>query len=443
MSAHKKMLLGFAVGIGAGLVAHFLTGGEAAWLDFLIAYVTGPVGQIFLRALFMLVIPLVFSALVMGVVEMGDLRSMGRTGLRMGAYTLVFTGTGVALGMTLVNVLRPGAGFDRELADSLMASNASRISDIVEASRDAPSGMDFIVGLIPSNVLGAAAQNDILGVMVFALIFGLGLVMVRTPATRRLEETVQGLLDVSLRLIDVVVRAAPYAVACLVFNLAAQFGWELLLRLANFVGVVLLAIGLMGCVFYPLMLLLSRRNPLQFFRRSEEALLMAFSTASSNASLPTVLRVASEKLALPKKISRFVLTVGATANQNGTALFEGITVLFLAQFYGIDLTLAQQAMVMFICVLAGVGTAGVPAGSLPVIAMICGMMGIPVEGIGIILGVDRFLDMCRTTLNVAGDLVITAVIAGPPGREADGLVADLPTGAEPPAPETGRRENSS
>src|SRR5690606_7925335 len=131
----------------------------------------------------------------------------------------------------------------------------------------------------------------------------------------------------------------------------------------------------------------------------------------------TVLRVAEEKLKLPEKISRFVLTVGATANQNGTALFEGITVLFLAQFYGIDLTFAQQGMVMFICILAGVGTAGVPAGSLPVIAMICGMMGIPVEGIGSILGVDRFLDMCRTTLNVAGDLVITAVIAGPPGKE--------------------------
>lgn len=417
MSTHKKMLLGFAVGIGAGLVAHVATGGDAAWLDLLITYLTGPIGQLFLRALFMLVIPLVFSALVMGVVEMGDLRAMGRTGMRMGAYTVVFTGTAVALGMTLVNVLRPGAGFDRELAESMAASNAARLSDIVEASREAPGGMEFIVGLIPSNVIGAAADNDILGVMVFALVMGLGLVMVRTPATKRLEEVIQGLLDVSLRLIDVVIRVAPYAVACLVFNLAAQFGWDLLVRLASFVGVVLLAIGLIGFVFYPLMVRYSGRNPLRFFRQSEEALLVAFSTASSNASLPTVLRVAEEKLHLPDKVARFVLTVGATANQNGTALFEGITVLFLAQLYGVDLSLAQQAMVMFICILAGVGTAGVPAGSLPVIAMICGMMGIPVEGIGIILGVDRFLDMCRTTLNVAGDLVITAVIAGPPGKE--------------------------
>lgn len=419
MSTHKKMLLGFAVGIGAGLVAHFLTGGEAAWLDILITYVTGPAGQLFLRALFMLVIPLVFSALVMGVVEMGDLRAMGRTGTRMLAYTVVFTGTAVGLGMTLVNVLQPGAGFDPELADSLVASNAARIADIVEASREAPSGMEFIVGLIPANVIGAAARNDILGVMVFALVFGLGLVMVKSPATKRLEEVIQGLLDVSLRLIDAVIRVAPYAVACLVFNLAAQFGWDLLVRLASFVGVVLLAIGLIGFVFYPLMILYSGRNPIQFFRRSEEALLLAFSTASSNASLPTVLRVAKEKLELPDKVARFVLTVGATANQNGTALFEGITVLFLAQFYGVELSLVQQGMVMFICVLAGVGTAGVPAGSLPVIAMICGMMGIPVEGIGIILGVDRFLDMCRTTLNVAGDLVITAVIAGPPGKEKE------------------------
>lgn len=419
MSHHKKMLLGFAVGIGAGLLAHAVTGGDAAWLRFLSTYVTGPIGQLFLRALFMLVIPLVFSALVMGVVEMGDLRAMGRTGLRMALYTVLFTGTGVTLGMTLVNVLRPGAGFDPELARSLMEANAGRISDIVEASREAPRGMEFLVGLIPTNVIGAAARNDILGVMVFGLVFGLGLVMVRTPAARRLEVVIQGLLDVSMRLIDVVIRTAPVAVACLVFDLAAAFGWELVLRLASFVGVVLLAIGLMGFVFYPLMIRFSGRRPLPFFRKSEEALLVAFSTASSNAALPTVLRVAEEKLRLPTKVARFVLTVGATANQNGTALFEGITVLFLAQFFGVELSLAQQAMVMFVCILAGVGTAGVPAGSLPVIAMICGMMGIPVEGIGIILGVDRFLDMCRTTLNVAGDLVITAVIAGPPGKETE------------------------
>lgn len=417
MSTHKKMLLGFAVGVVAGLVAHFFTEGNGAVLRFVTTYVTGPIGQIFLRALFMLILPLVFSALVMGIVEMKDLRTMGRAGLRLLLYTILFTGTAVVVGMTLVNVLRPGEGFDRDLAESLIAGTSERVADIVESSRQAPSGIGFVVGLVPSNVVGAAASNDILGVMVFALIFGIGIVLTPSSATERLKEVIDGTLQVSMTLIDLVLRFAPYAVACLVFNLAAQFGWGLLVRLASFVGVALLAMVIHGFVFYPLMIRYSGRNPVRFFRKAEEALLVAFSTASSNAALPTTLRVAEERLGLPEKVARFVLTVGATANQNGTALFEGITVLFLAQFYGVDLSLGQQALVMFVCILGGVGTAGVPAGSLPVIAMICGMVGIPVEGIGIILGVDRFLDMCRTTLNVAGDLVIAAVIAGPPGNE--------------------------
>jgi DAACS family dicarboxylate/amino acid:cation (Na+ or H+) symporter len=152
-------------------------------------------------------------------------------------------------------------------------------------------------------------------------------------------------------------------------------------------------------------------SPLRFFRDSQEAIVMAFSTASSNATLPTALKVAEEQLKLPRKVSRFVLTVGATANQNGTALFEGVTVLFLAQFFNIDLSLTQQVVVMLVCILGGIGTAGVPAGSLPVIAMICGMVGVPPEGIGLILGVDRFLDMCRTTLNVTGDLAAAVVVS--------------------------------
>jgi DAACS family dicarboxylate/amino acid:cation (Na+ or H+) symporter len=153
-------------------------------------------------------------------------------------------------------------------------------------------------------------------------------------------------------------------------------------------------------------------SPIAFFRGVQEAMLMAFSTASSNATLPTALKVAEEELRLPPQISRFVLTVGATANQNGTALFEGVTVLFLAQFFGVDLSLWQQVVVMFVCILGGIGTAGVPAGSLPVIAMICGMVGVPPEGIGLILGVNHFLDMCRTTLNVTGDLAAAVVVSG-------------------------------
>jgi DAACS family dicarboxylate/amino acid:cation (Na+ or H+) symporter len=196
------------------------------------------------------------------------------------------------------------------------------------------------------------------------------------------------------------------------FNLAALFGWDLLARLASYVGVVVLALGIHMIIVYSLAVkYLGGMSPVRFFKGSEEAIVMAFSTASSNATLPTALRVAETKLMLPRRVSRFVLTIGATANQNGTALFEGVTVLFLAQFFGVELNLGQQVVVMLVCILGGIGTAGVPAGSLPVVALILGMVGVPPEGIGLILGVDRFLDMCRTTLNVTGDLAAAVVVS--------------------------------
>lgn len=215
-----------------------------------------------------------------------------------------------------------------------------------------------------------------------------------------------------MKLIGLVIQLAPIAIFCFMFNLAAQFGWDLLVRLAAYVGVVLLALGIqMFGVFPALLAFLARKSPLAFFRETQEASVMAFATASSNATLPTALRVAETRLKLPPRISRFVLTIGATANQNGTAMFEGVTVLFLAQFFGVELSLLQQAFVMLVCILAGIGTAGVPAGSLPVIALILSAVGVPPAGVGLILGVDRFLDMCRTTLNVVGDLVAATVIS--------------------------------
>jgi DAACS family dicarboxylate/amino acid:cation (Na+ or H+) symporter len=196
------------------------------------------------------------------------------------------------------------------------------------------------------------------------------------------------------------------------FNLAVLFGWDLLLRLGAFVLVVVGALAVHMLVVYSLALrLVGGYSPVKFFKGVQEAMLMAFSTASSNATLPTALKVADRDLHLPTKVSRFVLTIGATANQNGTALFEGVTVIFLAQFFGVDLTWGQQFMVMLVCILGGIGTAGVPSGSLPVVALICAMVGVPPEGIGLILGVNHFLDMCRTTVNVTGDLGIAAIVS--------------------------------
>ncbi len=418
LQLHWKMLIGFVAGLVLGMIAHYAAGAEADWVQWLTSNVTQPAGTLFLRLIFMLIIPLLFSALIMGVAEMGDVRSLGRVGWKTLGYTILASGLAVVIGLVLVDWLKPGAGVDPVAAQAMLAQGADRAQAIVSGTGGQPKGLDMLLGIVPENVVKAAAENTILAVMFFALMVGIGLVLTRSKATEVLQQGVQGLFEVSMTLIGLVIRLAPYAVFCFMFNLAALFGWDLLRSLGAYVGVVVLALTLHMVVVYSLMLkFLGGWSPLKFFKGAQEAMVMAFSTASSNATLPVSLQVAEEKLRLPRRVSRFVLTVGATANQNGTALFEGVTVLFLAQFFGVDLSLQQQVTVMFVCILGGIGTAGVPAGSLPVVALICGMVGVPPEGIGLIIGVDRFLDMCRTTLNVTGDLMLAAVVSK--GEEAE------------------------
>jgi Na+/H+-dicarboxylate symporter len=412
VSLQWQMLIGFITGLVLGLIV-YSTQRDAAWVDAFTTYVTQPIGQIFLRLLFMLVIPLLFSALVVGISEMGEIRALKRVGLRTLAYTVIVSSIAVAVSLAVVNLLQPGAGVDRAAAAELLKQSAGRAGEIVKAGTEQPSGIDAFISIVPNNLVEVLGSNSsILSVMFFALFFGIGLLITDTPNARTLKRGIEGLFDVTMRLILIVIKLAPIAVACFMFNLAALFGWDLLIRLSAYVGVVLLALGIQLLIVYPALLVtLGRKSPLLFFKQIQEATLMAFSTASSNATLPTALRVAEERLGLPRRVSRFVLTVGATANQNGTAMFEGVTVIFLAQFFGIELTVWQQLMVMLVCILGGIGTAGVPAGSLPVVALILAMVGIDPQAIALVLGVDRFLDMCRTTLNVVGDLVAAQVIS--------------------------------
>lgn len=402
-----RMLAGLVIGAVLGIAAHLLFG-DSPLLDGVVANVTEPIGRIFLRLLFMLVIPLIVSALALGVAELRDLRQLGRIGLKTLAYTVVVTTIAVAIGVALVNAVRPGEGLSPELRSKLSV----RAVAPAQAPGAGATGVDFLVQLVPSNVVKAMADGDMLAVMMFALFLGIGLVLTRTAAARAFETGLQGLYDVVMHLLGLVILMAPLGVACLLFSLTARLGYDVLRQLGWYVAVVIVALALQQFVVYSLSVRwLGGMSPRAFFRAVRPAVVTAFSTASSNATLPTALQVAEENLHLPPQVSRFVLSIGSTANQNGTALFEGVTVLFLAQFYGVELTLSQQVVVVFICILGGIGTAGVPAGSIPVIAMILGMVGVPPDGIGIILGVDRLLDMCRTTVNVTGDLAAAVVVS--------------------------------
>jgi Na+/H+-dicarboxylate symporter len=400
-AAPLRMLMGLLAGLVLGLLAHVFAA-DAAWLQGLVSNVIDPAGKIFLGLFFMLMIPLIASSLAIAVSEFGDLRGLGRVAAKTFAYTIVVSSIAVGIGVGLVNVFQPGAGLE--------ALKANARDTGIRAAQQA-SGVDFLVNLVPRNVVKSMADGDMLALMVFALFLGAGIAFTRTSAARQFEAALRGLYDVVMGLMGFVLRLAPYGVACLVFVMASQVGFKVL-DLWVYVAVVVGALALHQFGVYSLSVwLLAGMSPAHFFRAVRAPMLTAFSTASSAATLPVALIAADEQLRLPTPVSRFVLTLGSTANQNGTALFEGVTVLFLAQIYDVPLSVAQQVMVVFICILGGIGTAGVPAGSIPVIVMILGLIGIPADAIGIVLGVDRFLDMCRTTVNVTGDLAAAVVVA--------------------------------
>jgi DAACS family dicarboxylate/amino acid:cation (Na+ or H+) symporter len=371
---------------------------------------TEPAGRIFLRLLLMVVIPLVFCSLALAAAGMGDLRRLGRVGLKTLAYTVIVSGLSVLIGLTLANTIRPGDRVDPETRAELVERYRG------DAERLAPpaSGGRLLENLVPDNPLASMTRNppDMIGIMFFAIIFGLALILIPEERAAPVTALLEGVYQAVARIIDLVMRIAPYGVFALLFTMTARFGFSLLESLLWFVLAVIAGLAFQQFVVYSLILrFLARVNPLDFFRRIKTVVLTAFSTSSSNATLPTALRVAQEELQLPRGISHFVLTIGATANQNGTALYEGVTVLFLAQIFGVDLTFSQQMLLMVLAILSGVGTAGVPSGSIPFIMLILQQVNVPMEGIAIILGIDRILDMCRTVLNVTGDLVAAVYIS--------------------------------
>jgi len=425
VALHWQIILGLVIGAVSGLLVNIFSIADTRVVT-IARGLAEPIGQIFLRLIFMVVVPLVFSALALAVAGIGDLRRLGRMGLRTLVMAIVLSGISVAIGLTLANTMRPGAHLPEEKRQALFEKYATKDAAaraLAEAKKAKPL-RDALLDIIPKNPLqemvgaldGSSPGGGMLSVIFFALMFGIAMALV-PQRTGPLIAVLEGVYDVVMVIMRLAMRLAPLGVGALVFSLTASLGLGMLNSLAWYVCTVIAGLLLQLVGVYSIVVgLVARMHPLKFFKGISDAMVTAFATSSSNATLPTTLRVAERDLGLRPEVSRFVLTVGATANQNGTALFEGVTVLFLAQVFGVDLTLGQQVTVVFMAVLAGIGTAGVPGGSIPLVVMVLVSVGIPAEGIGIILGVDRLLDMCRTVLNVTGDIAIAACVDRAEGR---------------------------
>lgn len=414
MKNHYKLILGLIVGIVLGAICHSYQ--DVSWITNVNEFVMVPVGQIFLRLLFMIVVPMVFSALVLGVYDLAKHQGVGKVAAKTLMYTVIASTFSVIIGIGLVNVFQPGKGF--QVDKSIFETAKTNVETITANAKNSKGFAQAMVEIIPKNPLEAAVkalEGEMLALMFCALFFGFAFYLYQKQTESVAELKIMVILDeifnASLKIVEVAMKIAPFAVFAIVFNTAFKFGLSIFESLLYFSAVVVAGLLIQQFVVYSALLkFVAKRSPLKFFSDSKDVMMYAFSTSSSNACLPKSIETAEHKLKLSPSISRFVLTVGATANQNGTALFEGVTVLFLAQVFGVDLSMGQQFQVVLMCIIAGIGTAGVPGGSLPMIMIIMNSVGIPAEGIALILGVDRFLDMCRTTLNVSGDLVIAALV---------------------------------
>ncbi|HET7361039.1 MAG TPA: dicarboxylate/amino acid:cation symporter [Salinimicrobium sp.] len=428
---HTKILIGLLVGGVAGMVASLIWGSKDANLTWFIENITQPLGNLWLRLLLMIVIPLVFSALVLGVAGLGNIKKLGRVGLKTLGYTLIISALSVVIGLSLVNIIDPGERINPVTAANLEAEYGSAADEQVGTATESAAKLkeepvpvitQVVEKLIPENPFSAMVGTpNLLHIMFFALILGMAATLIPKETAAPFLGFFDGLFEISIVIINGIMLLAPYAVALLVFSSIASFGMDLLLALLWFILVVLGGLLIHALVVYSASVyFLSALSPKEFFQNVKTTAVTAFSTSSSNATLPTALRESKENLGVPEEINSFVLTIGATANQNGTALYEGITIIFLAQLAGVDLSLAAQISVAYLAILGGIGTAGVPGGSIPYIIVVLAGLGVNPALIAIILGVDRILDMCRTTVNVIGDITAATFVARSEGYHLSG-----------------------
>lgn len=411
MKIYTKILIGLIVGAITGVILSMT--GTGSWGGYL-----KPFGDAFINLIKMVVIPLVMASIILGTASLGDFRRLGRIGLKTLLFYGLATALAVVIGLAAANILRPGGSVDESKRDAIMAQvqsdpsfRAAMENAAQQSTREQNVG-DILLGLIPTNPIKAMADGNMLPVITFSIMFGIALTLIGAEARQPVMNVLQGINDAMIVMVKIIMSFAPYGVFAIITAVVAQLGFDFLLALLNYALITLAVMAFFYIVFYSLAIrLLGGMSPLKFFREMRPVGLLAFSTASSNATLPENMEVCREKLGVPAEVVSFTLPLGATVNMNGTAIYQGISVMFIAQVFGVDLTLGQQAMVVLTASLASVGTAGVPGIGMVTLAMVLTSVGLPTAGIALVLGVERILDMARTVLNVTGDAA-GAVIVG-------------------------------
>lgn len=413
-SVHKyslttRIFMGMAAGIAIGLLlqALFDDSGDLRFSIFSVELSTynifvegifSTLGKLFINSLKMLVVPLVFVSLVVGTASLSDPSKLGRLGAKSIGLYIMTTAIAISLAITAAVFVEPGAGDDYEPVQEFAAKEAPPLSDV-------------IINLVPTNPINALAEGNMLQIIVFAVLFGVAMALVGAPG-KRLLNTFEDINEVIMRIVTIVMNLAPYGVFVLMAKLMATTDAETIVKLGKYFVLVLVVLIIHATVTYPVLLkLFTGLNPLKLLAKMRDTALFAFSTASSSATLPVTLETAQNKLGVGKSVSSFTVPLGATINMDGTAIMQGVATVFIAQVYGIDLTLADYTLVVVTATLASVGTAGVPGVGLIMLAMVLQQVNLPVEGIALIIGVDRILDMTRTAVNVTGDCTVSCIVA--------------------------------
>lgn len=395
---HHQIFIGLILGIVIGLVF-----GEKA-------SVIKPIGTIFLNLIIMIVVPLVFVSLMLGTASLGDFRKLGRIGLKTLVYFLLTTIVAAVVGLTAANIFKPGVGLNEEVKAELHKNFDSGAQVGIQRMEEKPSPLDILINIVPTNPFRSLVEGNLLQVIFLALLFGSILTIIKKERAEPVIKLLEGLNDIIIQVVHLAMKIAPFGVMALIADVIGQYGESVLMTLLKY---VLVCIG--ALLFYTIgmnsltLSTLGRTNPLHFLKATKEAMLIAFSTSSSNAALPISME-SVEHLGVKREYSSFILPLGATINMDGTALYQGVAALFIAQIYGIPLTFMDQITIVFMATLSSIGAAGVPAAGIITLAMVLRQIGIPLEGIAFIIGVDRFPDMFRTMTNMTGNMASSVVI---------------------------------